>query len=394
MSRKRKEMNKRLLEAHSFLVDSYRAHVAHHTPITSEQYKADKGSYAKLAEEKAQYSWLHQKKHFFRWGNKPGKLLANLLKLQHPSAPAITRIKTPTGEVLTDPTDINRFFHDYFETFYKAELDEWKVQAKFFITAGMPELDRETREKLNAPISSNDISTAISRLRSHKTPGPDGFSAEYYKMLEGHLVPHLMTLYNNILQGKAPPPSFNASRMIMIPKPDKGPLLITSYRPISLLNTDLKLLSAIMARRLQAPLTQFISPTQTGFLTGRQSTQNVTKALAAIWSSNNRTQSSDLLLNCDADRTTICGQRPYLRRFLKYHSFGVPILNLFNALYDTPSATITTNGFNATPFTLERGTRQGCPLSPLLFNLALEPLLRIFQTCPDFSGIQIGSQEV
>uniref|UniRef100_A0A8C5QSH7 Reverse transcriptase domain-containing protein n=1 Tax=Leptobrachium leishanense TaxID=445787 RepID=A0A8C5QSH7_9ANUR len=67
---------------------------------------------------------------------------------------------------------------------------------------------------------------------------------------------------------------------------------------------------------------------------------------------------------------------------------------LFNALYDTPSATITTNGFNSTPFTLERGTRQGCPLSPLLFNLALEPLLRIFQTCPDFRGIQMGSQEV
>uniref|UniRef100_A0A8C5RBP0 Reverse transcriptase domain-containing protein n=1 Tax=Leptobrachium leishanense TaxID=445787 RepID=A0A8C5RBP0_9ANUR len=61
---------------------------------------------------------------------------------------------------------------------------------------------------------------------------------------------------------------------------------------------------------------------------------------------------------------------------------------------DTPSATVTTNGLNSTPFTLERGTRQGCPLSPLLFNLALEPLLRIFQACPDFSGIQIGSQEV
>uniref|UniRef100_A0A8C5MMK0 Reverse transcriptase domain-containing protein n=1 Tax=Leptobrachium leishanense TaxID=445787 RepID=A0A8C5MMK0_9ANUR len=394
MSRKRKALTGRLLEAHSSLVNSYRSHVAHPTPLTSEQYKADKQSYATLLEERAQYSWLHQRNRFFRWGNKPGKLLANLLKFQHPSLPAITRLKTPTGDLLTDPSDINGFFRDYFETFYKAEPDEWKVQARFFIAAGMPELDPEMREKLNAPISANDISTAISRLRSHKTPGPDGFSADYYKILEGHLLPHLTTLYNNILQGKTPPPSFNASRIILIPKPDKDPLLVTSYRPISLLNTDLKLLSAIMARRLQDPLTQFISPVQTGFLSGRHSTQNVRKALAAIWSSNNRTQSSDLLISCDADKAFDRISWSYLRRFLKYHSFGVPILNLFNALYDAPSATITTNGLNSTPFLLERGTRQGCPLSPLLFNLALEPLLRIFQTCPDLSGIQVGAQEV
>uniref|UniRef100_A0A8C5LI71 Reverse transcriptase domain-containing protein n=1 Tax=Leptobrachium leishanense TaxID=445787 RepID=A0A8C5LI71_9ANUR len=107
-----------------------------------------------------------------------------------------------------------------------------------------------------------------------------------------------------------------------------------------------------------------------------------------------RTQSSDLIISCDADKAFDRISWSYLRRFLKYHSFGVPILNLFNALYDAPSATITTNGLNSTPFLLERGTRQGCPLSPLLFNLALEPLLRIFQTCPDLSGIQVGAQEV
>uniref|UniRef100_A0A8C5LTV4 Reverse transcriptase domain-containing protein n=1 Tax=Leptobrachium leishanense TaxID=445787 RepID=A0A8C5LTV4_9ANUR len=394
MSRKRKEVNKRLLEAHSSLVNSYRTHVAYPTSLTSERYKADKQSYARIADEKAQYSWLHQKNRFFRWGNKSGKLLANLLKFQRPTAPAITRIKAPTGEIVTDPSDINRLFRDYFETFYKAELDEWTVQARFFVSAGMPELDPELKESLSAPISSTDITAAISRLRPAKTPGPDGFSAEYYKLLEGHLVPHLLSLFNNILQGKAPPPSFNMSRMIMIPKPDKDPLLITSYRPISLLNTDLKLLSAIMARRLQAPLAQFISPAQTGFLTGRHSTQNVRKALAAIWSSNNRTCSSDLILSCDADKAFDRISWSYIRRFLKYHSFGVPILNLFNALYDTPAAMVTTNGLNSSSFILERGTRQGCPLSPLLFNLALEPLLRILQTCPDLSGIRVGSQEV
>uniref|UniRef100_A0A8C5WK84 Reverse transcriptase domain-containing protein n=1 Tax=Leptobrachium leishanense TaxID=445787 RepID=A0A8C5WK84_9ANUR len=145
-----------------------------------------------------------------------------------------------------------------------------------------------------------------------------------------------------------------------------------------------------MARRLQKPLARLIGPQQTGFLNGRHSTTNIRKAIAAIWSSSLTPQSSNLLLSCDADKAFDRISWNYLIRFIKFHHFGKTFLTLFRALYLTPSTMITANGLNSAPFNLERGTRQGCPLSPLLFNLALEPLIRIIEMSQTISGIHLS----
>uniref|UniRef100_A0A8C5PFS8 Reverse transcriptase domain-containing protein n=1 Tax=Leptobrachium leishanense TaxID=445787 RepID=A0A8C5PFS8_9ANUR len=149
-----------------------------------------------------------------------------------------------------------------------------------------------------------------------------------------------------------------------------------------------------MACRLQEPLIDFISPAQTGFQKGRHSVQNIRRSLAAIWASNEHQSSADLVLSCDADKAFDRISWAYLRRFFKYHFFGRSIRNVFEALYRSPAATVTTNGLNSNPFFLERGTRQGCPLSPLFFNLAIEPLIRILLARPDVEGIRVGNQEV
>uniref|UniRef100_A0A8C5QIR8 Reverse transcriptase domain-containing protein n=1 Tax=Leptobrachium leishanense TaxID=445787 RepID=A0A8C5QIR8_9ANUR len=146
-----------------------------------------------------------------------------------------------------------------------------------------------------------------------------------------------------------------------------------------------------MAGRLQRPMARLVGPQQTGFLAGRHSTTNIRKAIAAIWASSLTPQASNLLLSCDADNAFDRISWAYMERFIKFHHFGRVFLSLFRALYNNPSTVITANGLNSAPFVLGRGTRQGCPLSPLLFNLALEPLLRIIETCPAITGISLSS---
>ena len=69
-------------------------------------------------------------------------------------------------------------------------------------------------------------------------------------------------------------------------------------------------------------------------------------------------------------------------------------LNIMKAIYDQPRANIILNGEKLKEFPLRSGTRQGCPLSPLLFNIALEVLARAIREVKEIKGIQIGKEEV
>ena len=69
-------------------------------------------------------------------------------------------------------------------------------------------------------------------------------------------------------------------------------------------------------------------------------------------------------------------------------------LNIIKAIYDKPAANIILNGQKLKPFPLKSGTRQGCPLSPLLFNIVLEVLVTAIRAEKEIKGIQIGKEEV
>ena len=69
-------------------------------------------------------------------------------------------------------------------------------------------------------------------------------------------------------------------------------------------------------------------------------------------------------------------------------------LNIIKAIYDKPTANISLSGEKLKPFPLRSGTRQGCPLSPLLFNIILEVLATVIRKEKDIKGIQIRKQEV
>ena len=122
---------------------------------------------------------------------------------------------------------------------------------KFSEKYNSPKLNQEEIENLNRPITSMDIETIISNLSSNKSPGPDGFTAEFYQKFQEELTSILLKLFQKIVEEGKRPNSFYEATITLIPKPDKDATKKEYYRPISLKNIDAKVLNKILANRIQ-----------------------------------------------------------------------------------------------------------------------------------------------
>lgn len=128
---------------------------------------------------------------------------------------------------------------------------------------------------------------------SGKAPEPDGLTIQYYKTLLPSLDTHLVKILNELSKGGTFHNSTLQAQISVIPKDGKDPTQCGSYRPISLLNTDLKLFTKIIASRLQQHLPQLIHLDQVGFVPTREARDNTTKVLNIYMANLTKTLSTD-----------------------------------------------------------------------------------------------------
>ena len=200
----------------------------------------------------------------------------------------------------------------------------------------------------------------------------------------------MLEMFNEALAKGTLPPSFYEATISLIHKPGKDPLEPGSYRPISLLNTDYKILAKILATRLENILPTIIFQDQTGFIKNRHLFFNIRRLLNIIYTQGSHKQNEELLLSLDAEKAFDRVEWDYLFSTLSRFGFGPNFVSLIKLLYVQPQACVQTNNINSSYFPLGRSTRQGCPLSPLLFAIAIEPLAISLRTNKEYSGILRG----
>ena len=128
-------------------------------------------------------------------------------------------------------------------------MDNLEEVHQFLEEHNLPRLNQEEIENINRPITSTEIETVMKNLPTSKSPGPDGFTGEFYQTFREELTPDLLKLFQDVAEGGTLQNSFYEATITLIPKPDKDVTKKENYGPISLMNKDAKILNKILANR-------------------------------------------------------------------------------------------------------------------------------------------------
>ena len=249
----------------------------------------------------------------------------------------------------------------------------------FLSSLPIPHLSPFAIASLSAPITLDEISLGISILPAHKAPGIDGLPYEWYKSYSSFLLPSLLTLFNAILDGASPPDSWSRTLISLLPKPARDHREIRNWRPITLANCDAKIFSRILANRLALFLPDLVHPDQAGFTRGRNAA-DIAMSLRQVLDHASKHHIDGAILFLDQEKAYDRISHQYLSAVLS--AFGMPdhLRRIFECTFAPAAAHIMDDGQPLPAVPIGCGVRQGDPLAPLLYNLALEPFLIALRT--------------
>jgi hypothetical protein len=301
----------------------------------------------------AERSIMRSKGMLYEYGDKASRLLALQLKHQATSRHITQIIGQPVG-LTTCPVQINAAFKAYYSKLYTSEPPPIDSNMDEYLdNIDIPTVDIVTQLSLDRPITLREICESIKEMNNEKTPGPDGLPPEFYKKFSTLLAPLLLDMYNHSLSTGTLPKTLTEASISVILKKDKNPAECSSYRPISLLNVDVKILAKTFARRLETSLTSIISEDQTGFIRGRQLSSNIRRLLNIV-SAPSSEGKPEMVLSLDAEKAFDRVEWGYLFRVLEKFGFGRTFITWIRLLYSSPLARVNTNRQYSTYFPVPR----------------------------------------
>eukprot|EP00112_Aurelia_sp_Birch-Aquarium-sp1_P012597 Seg265.3 transcript_id=Seg265.3/GoldUCD/mRNA.D3Y31 product="Transposon TX1 putative 149 kDa protein" protein_id=Seg265.3/GoldUCD/D3Y31 len=308
------------------------------------------------------------------------------LENRRQSKKVITVLRKDDGDKVQGNQAVLDHIATFYESLYTAENTDPVKQSILLETIDKSVPDSRKND-LEEPLSPDECKAALDLMKQDKSPGSDGLPAEFYKFFWDTIGEDLVEVLNFCFSKGLLTESMRLAILSLIYKKNDIEL-IKNWRPISLLNVDYKIGSKAFATRLKTVLPHIISSDQTCSVPGRSIFDN----LMLIRDTFDYCEMKKLplaIVKIDQEKAFDRVNWQFLEKVLSKMNFGPNFIRCIQTMYTAVSCKISNNGHLSRSITLERGVRQGCPLSPLLYCIVAETLGNLIRNNIMIDGLRI-----
>lgn len=296
----------------------------------------------------------------------------------------IAALENEQGETKTDPKEILRTAKIFYDNLYKRERLDPEKQAQF-LSLVQRKLGIEENLDLNRDLEDAETEKAIKGTKKGGSPGLDGTKIDFYeKFIRILKVPITHVLQHYFSTSQIPYDAKLSAISIIFKKGDRKK--IRNYRPISLSNCDLKILTKIMCERLKKYMDLLIGKTQ--YACPGKTIASANHILRDVFQESVKKRQENFIISIDFIKAFDSVDRAFLIKILEKMGFEGRFLETVKNLNQATGAKLIINGFISKTIKLRRGIKQGDALSLFLFLVALEPLILAINLNQNIKGIK------
>ena len=330
-----------------------------------DKYLNDRGTYLS---ERSKSKWYQE-------GEKGSKYFLNIVKSKS-NKNEMVELKTDNGST-TDGEQIKTMVQSFYKSLYERGDNPPTAYDDFLLN--MDQISTENKHNILTPLNIQEVfATLKSCLDS--APGPDGIPYSLIKFTWSIYGPVLMNSWAHSISTGVLPPSHRASYLRLIPKEGKDLTQLKNWRPITLSNCDIKIITKTISSRMTSNLTSIIGHNQTAYMKGRQITDNLHIMHYAIAKANELDDDS-MIVSLDAEKAFDSISHSYIKKIFEHIGLG-QFNTTFDLLYNNQQVDIIVNNELSGSYKIKNGVKQGDALSCILFILGIEPLIRNIEHDP------------
>ena len=348
--------------------------------IESQPYSEINMNYKRILEKeiddyyanKCSGAYIRSRSTWIEKGEKSTSYFLNLEKKQQ-SSNTITKLKDDHGIEYINTTGILDCLIKFYETLYSSDRKDNHVNIQEYLESIDCKQITKSEQKMCDDIPTlQECKMAVDNMKNNKSPGQDGIPVEFYKVFWNDIKDiYYKSLLKSIEIGMLPFSQRNAVISLIHKKGEKDNP--KNYRPISLTNVDYKIFAHVLAHRLQKIACNTIGREQSAYIKGRYIGENA-RLILDVFEYHINNDLDGILLFLDFEKAFDSVDYNFMFKTLEKFNFGDKFIAMVKTLYNRPIFRIKNNGWISKSCEMQRGIRQGCPVSALLFVFVIEIL--------------------
>ena len=342
-----------------------------------------KADMEEIMSERIKGVMFRSKCKYYEYGEKSSKYFFGLEKTRY-NAKTCHQLYNSEGAIVEGSTEILKLLHAYYAKLYQEDEDvKFELENVYNVR-----ISKETYEKQTKEITYTEVACAAKQLKNESCPGFDGISIDFIKFFWKYLGEIIYELVIEVTNRKKLHESALLGIINVIPKPQKNSKILANLRPITLLDSDYKIVEKIIANRMMDGLEEIIHENQQGFMPNRRAAVNIRRMFEII-SLTEREKIDGAILSLDFEKCFDKISFSAIFGALEFFGFADNIIEWVRTIYIGFRARIQNSGFFSEDIEIMKGVHQGGPVSSLLFLCCAEVLALTIRNDEQIKGIPV-----